>query len=135
MSERTLVIIKPDAVAAGNAGRILTRYEDAGLRIEAMDLRTISGGFSDQHYEEHLERDFYPALREFMTSGPMIPVVFSGDGCISLVRELNGATNPAAAEPGTIRADFGESGPRNAVHASDSPASAETEIALWFPGL
>lgn len=135
MSERTLVIIKPDAVAAGNAGKVLTRYEEAGLEIVAMDLRTISGEFSDQHYEEHLERDFYPALREFMTSGPMIPMVLSGDGCIAQVRELNGATNPANAEPGTIRADFGESGPRNAVHASDSPASAEAEIALWFPGL
>ena len=135
MSERTLVIIKPDAVAAGNAGKVLTRYEEAGLEIVAMDLRTISGEFSDQHYEEHLERDFYPALREFMTSGPMIPIVLRGEGCIATVREVNGATNPANAEPGTIRADFGESGPRNAVHASDSPESAAAEIALWFPGL
>lgn len=135
MSERTLVIIKPDAVAGGNAGKILARYEEAGLEIVAMDLRAISAEFSDKHYEEHLERDFYPALREFMTSGPLIPVVLRGRGCIATVREINGATNPADADPGTIRAEFGEGGPRNAVHASDSPESAAAEIALWFPGL
>lgn len=134
MSERTFVIIKPDVVEAGNAGKVLARYEDAGLTIEAMELREITAEFADQHYAEHLERDFYPALREFMTSGPMIPLVLSGEGCIERVRGINGATDPRKAEPGTIRAEFGESGPRNAVHASDSPESAQREIALWFGG-
>lgn len=135
MRQRTLVIIKPDAVAAGNVGRILARYEEAGLGIVAMDLRTITGEFADRHYVEHLERGFYPVLREFMTSGPLIPIVFSGAGSIEQVREINGATNPADAAPGTIRADFGGDNTRNAVHASDSTSSAEAEIALWFPGL
>lgn len=134
MSQHTLVIIKPDAVAAGNVGRILTRYEEAGLEIVAVELRSITGEFADQHYAEHLERDFYPVLREFMTSGPMIPVILSGEGSIARVREINGATNPANADPGSIRADFGSDGTRNAVHASDSPESAAAEIALWFPG-
>lgn len=135
MSEKTLVIIKPDVVEAGNAGKVLARYEEAGLSIVAMELRTIDGAFADRHYEEHLARDFYPKLRTFMTSGPMIPLVLCGPDCISQVRELNGATDPAKAEPGTIRADFGDSGPRNAVHASDSVESAAREIALWFPAL
>lgn len=135
MNQRTLVIIKPDAVEDGNAGHILSRYEGAGLKLVAMDLRTIDGGFADQHYHEHLERDFYPSLRQFMLSGPMIPMVLEGDDAIARVRALNGATDPAKADAGTIRADFGDSGPRNAVHASDSPESAAAEIALWFPGL
>ncbi|GAA4906042.1 nucleoside-diphosphate kinase [Tessaracoccus lubricantis] len=135
MSETTLVIIKPDVVEAGNVGKVLARYEEAGLSIVAMDLRTIDGEFADRHYEEHLERDFYPNLRTFMTSGPMVPLVLRGEGSVARVRELNGATDPTKADPGTIRADFGESGPRNAVHASDSTESAAREIALWFPGL
>lgn len=132
MSERTLVIIKPDVVEAGTAGRVLTRYEESGLSIEAMELREITGEFADQHYAEHLERDFYPALREFMTSGPLIVMILSGDDAITRVRALNGATDPTKAEPGTIRAEFGDSGTRNAVHASDSPGSAAHEISLWF---
>lgn len=135
MNQRTLVIIKPDAVEAGNAGRILSRYEEAGLRLVAMDLRSIDADFADQHYYEHLERDFYPALRQFMVSGPMIALILEGHDAIATVRELNGATDPGKADPGTIRADFGESGPRNAVHASDSPESAAAEIGLWFPHL
>ncbi|MDO5676778.1 MAG: nucleoside-diphosphate kinase [Propionibacteriaceae bacterium] len=135
MTERTFVIIKPDAVEAGHAGEILARYEGLGLRLEALDLRTITGEFSDLHYAEHLERDFYPALRQFMTSGPMIPMVLTGENAIAQVRALNGATDPTKADAGTIRADFGEGGPRNAVHASDSPESAAAEIALWFPAL
>lgn len=132
MSEHTLVIIKPDVVEAGNAGKVLARYEEAGLTIEAMEFREITGEFADQHYAEHLERDFYPPLREFVTSGPLIPLILSGEDAIARVRALNGATDPKKAEAGTIRADFGESGPRNAVHASDSPESAAREIALWF---
>ncbi len=134
MRQRTLVLIKPDAVAAGNAGRILSRYEDAGFRFEAMELRTIDDAMAERHYAEHVQRDFYPGLRDFITSGPLLAVVLSGDDVIAGVRALHGATDPAAAESGTIRADFAESVRRNAVHASDSPSSAEAEIALWFPG-
>ena len=115
-------------------GEILGRYERAGLRVTALELRTIDGEFADRHYAEHLERDFYPPLRDFMLSGPLVAAVLSGDDAVAKVRELNGATDPAKAAPGTIRADFAESMRRNAVHASDSPASAAAEIALWFPG-
>jgi nucleoside-diphosphate kinase len=134
VTERTFVIIKPDAVAAGQIGAILQRYERAGLRVEAMELRTIDGDFADRHYAEHLGRDYYAPLRAFMTEGPLVAVLLSGDGAIARVRQLNGATDPAKAEAGTIRADYAESMRRNAVHASDSPASAAAEIALWFPG-
>ena len=99
-----------------------------------MDLRRIDGEFADRHYAEHLERDFYPPLREFMTSGPLIALILSGDDAISKVRDLNGATDPAKADAGTIRADFATSVRENAVHASDSPESAEREIALWYEG-
>lgn len=135
MTQRTFVIIKPDAVREGHVGQILARYEAQRLAIEAMDMRTIGGDFADRHYAEHVGRDYYPALREFMTSGPLVPLVLSGEDAISRVRELNGATDPAKAAPGTIRADFAESTRLNAVHASDSPASAAAELALWFPGL
>lgn len=132
MTEKTFVIIKPDAVGAGHVGAIISRYEGAGLTIEAMDMRTIDGEFADRHYAEHLERDFYPPLREFMTSGPLIALTLSGDDAIATVRSINGATNPDEADEGTIRADFAETVRRNAVHASDSPESAARELALWF---
>ncbi|MCC2592587.1 nucleoside-diphosphate kinase [Tessaracoccus sp. OS52] len=133
MSEQTFVIIKPDAVASGYVGNILSRYESAGLRIAELDMRTIDGEFSDRHYAEHLERDFYPPLREFMTSGPLIAGILKGEDAVSRVREINGATDPAKAEPGTIRADFATSTRQNCVHGSDSADSAASEIALWFP--
>lgn len=129
----TFVIIKPDAVAAGHVGHILTTYEDAGLTVEAMELRTIDGAFSDKHYAEHLERDYYPPLREFMTSGPLVAVILSGDDAIQKVRALNGVTDPSKADEGTIRQRFGTSVRENGVHASDSEATAAAEIALWFP--
>ncbi len=132
MLEQTFVIIKPDAVAAGNVGAILSRYEEAGLRIHRMDLRVIDGSFADRHYVEHLERDYYPPLREFMTEGPLIALVLTGDGAVARVRALHGATDPSVADHGTIRADFAESTRRNAVHASDSPETAAREIGLWF---
>lgn len=132
---RTFVIIKPDAVDAGHVGAILTTYEEAGLTIDAMDLRTIDGAFADQHYAEHVERDFYPPLREFMTRGPLVALILSGDDAVTAVRELNGVTDPAEAAEGTIRARFGSSVRENCVHGSDSPESAEAEIGLWFPSL
>ena len=132
MTQQTFVIIKPDAVEAGHVGAILSCYEAAGLTIQAMDLRRIDGEFADQHYAEHLERDFYPPLRDFVTSGPLVALVLSGDDAIAKVRALHGATDPSQAEPGTVRADFAESTRRNAVHASDSEESAAREIELWL---
>lgn len=133
MSESTFVIIKPDAVSAGHAGNILARYEDAGLRLEEMDLRRIDGEFADRHYAAHIEKAFYPPLREFMTSGPLIALVLSGEDAIARVREINGATDPAQADEGTIRADFATSVRENCVHGSDSVEAAAAEISLWFP--
>ena len=135
MNERTLVIIKPDAVEAGHVGNILNRYEEAGFRPAAMDMRTIDGEFADKHYAEHLERDYYPPLREFMTEGPLVAMILTGENALAGVRELNGATDPAKADADTIRADFGTSVKTNCVHASDSPESATSEIGLWFPEL
>ena len=135
MSERTFVIIKPDAVAAGHIGTVLARYEELGLRIVAMELRTIDVGFADRHYQEHLKRDFYPDLRDFMTSGPLVAVILEGEDAIEEVRTLNGATDPAQADAGTIRAELGTSVRENVVHASDSETSARDEISLWFPDL
>ena len=132
MSEQTFVIIKPDAVAAGHVGAIVSRYEDAGLRLAAMEFRRIEPEFADLHYSEHVEREYYPPLRAFMTEGPLIAMVLEGDDAVARVRALHGATDPARADPGTVRADFAESVRRNAVHASDSPVSAAQEIALWF---
>lgn len=129
----TFVIIKPDAVAAGHVGHILTTYEEAGLTIKSMELRTIDGAFSDQHYAEHVERDYYPPLRKFMTSGPLVALILEGENAIQKVRELNGVTDPSKADEGTIRQRFGTSVRENGVHASDSQDNAASEIALWFP--
>ena len=117
---------------AGHVGAIVSRYEDAGLRLAAMEFRRIEPEFADLHYSEHVEREYYPPLRAFMTEGPLIAMVLEGDDAVARVRALHGATDPARADPGTVRADFAESVRRNAVHASDSPVSAAQEIALWF---
>ncbi|MFT3877587.1 MAG: nucleoside-diphosphate kinase [Propioniciclava sp.] len=135
MTEQTLVLLKPDAVARGLVGTILARYEAKGLAIRALQMRTIDVSLSDQHYAEHVERPFYPALREFITSGPLVAVIVEGPRVIEAVRSLNGATDGVAAAPGTIRGDLALSGPANLVHASDSPESAAREISLWFPEL
>jgi nucleoside-diphosphate kinase len=133
--ERTLVLLKPDAVRRGLVGQVLSRYEAKGLTIVAMDHRTITGEVADAHYAEHVDRDFYPPLREFATSGPLIAVVLEGDEAISVVRALTGATDGRKAAPGTIRGDLSLSNRENLVHGSDSPESAEREIANWFPQL
>lgn len=135
MSQRTLVLLKPDTVRRGLVGPILTRFEAKGLTIEAMRLRTIDGGFADQHYSEHVERDFYPPLREFITSGPLVALVLSGDEAITVVRALLGTTDGRKALPGTVRGDYSLSNRENLTHGSDSPESAEREIKLWFPDL
>lgn len=135
MSQRTLVLLKPDTVRRGLTGEILGRFESKGLTIVAMDLRTIDGELADQHYAEHLERDFYPPLRDFVTSGPLVALVLEGDEAVEVVRALNGATDGRKAAPGTIRGDFSLSNRENLVHGSDSPESAAREIKIWFPDL
>lgn len=133
--ERSLVIIKPDAVRRGLVGQLLARYEQRGLRIVAMDLRMIGVELADRHYAEHLDKDWYPTLREFITSGPSVAMIVEGEQCVAAVRAMNGATDARAAAAGTIRGDYGLSNRENLVHASDSPQSAEREMALFFPEL
>jgi len=133
--ERTLVLIKPDAVRRGLVGEVLRRYEAKGLSVVEMDLRTINGDLADRHYAEHLERDFYPPLREFVTSGPLVALVLEGDEAVEVVRILNGATDGRVADPGSIRGDLSLSNRENLVHGSDSLESATREIALFFPDL
>jgi nucleoside-diphosphate kinase len=135
MSSRTLVLIKPDAVRRGLVGEILRRYESKGLSIVAMDQRTIDVDTADTHYCEHLERDFYPPLWVFVTGGPLVALVFEGDEAVEVVRLLNGATDGRKAAPGTIRGDLALSNRENLVHGSDSPASADREIKIFFPDL
>lgn len=135
MSQRTLVMLKPDTVRRGLVGEILGRFEAKGLTVVAMDLRTIDAATADQHYAEHVRRDFYPPLRDFVTSGPLVALVLEGDEAVEVVRGLNGATDGRKAAPGTIRGDFSLSNRENLVHGSDSPESAEREIKLWFPDL
>ena len=135
MTQRTLVLLKPDTVRRGLVGEVLSRFEAKGLTIVALEHRTIDGELADQHYAEHVERDFYPPLRAFATSGPLVALVLEGDQAIDVVRALNGATDGRQAAPGTIRGDLSLSNRENLVHASDSPESAAREIALWFPAL
>lgn len=133
--QRTLVLIKPDAVRRGLVGEIIGRFERKGLTIEAMVLRTMDGDLADQHYADHVEKPFYPPLREFMTSGPLVAMILAGDGAIEVVRRLVGATDGRQAAAGTIRGDYSLSNRENLVHASDSADSAKREISLWFPGM
>lgn len=135
MSQRTLVLLKPDAVRRGLVGEVLGRYEAKGLSIVAMEHRAIDAAQADAHYAEHVEQPWYPPLREFATSGPLVALVLEGDEAIAVVRALNGATDGRAAAPGTVRGDLSLSNRENLVHASDSEESAAREIALWFPSL
>ncbi len=135
MTQRTLVLIKPDAVRRGLVGNVLSRFESKGLTLVALEQRHIDGEQADRHYAEHVERDFYPPLRAFVTSGPMVALVLEGDEAIEVVRALNGATDGRKAAPGTIRGDLSLSNRENLVHGSDSPESAAREIQLWFPSL
>ncbi len=134
-TQRTLVLLKPDAVRRGLVGAILARFEARGLTIVALEMRTVDGAQADRHYAEHVERDFYPPLRAFVTSGPLVALVLEGDSAVEVVRGINGATDGRKAAPGTIRGDFSLSNRENLVHGSDSPESAEREIGIWFPEL
>jgi nucleoside-diphosphate kinase len=131
-AERTLVLIKPDAVRRGLAGEILRRFELRGLEIREARLLTVARALAEEHYAEHAEKAFYGELVEFITSGPTLALVLEGEGAIATVRTTMGATNPADAGPGTIRGDLALSMPDNLVHGSDSPESAAREISLWF---
>ncbi|MFO1368360.1 MAG: nucleoside-diphosphate kinase [Marinagarivorans sp.] len=130
--ERTLSIIKPDAVAKNVIGQIYSRFESAGLRIVAAKMLTLSEAQAKGFYAEHAERSFFGHLVSFMTSGPVVIQVLEGDNAVAKNRDLMGATNPKEAAPGTIRADFADSIDANAVHGSDSTTSAAREIAFFF---
>ena len=135
MSQRTLVLLKPDAVRRGLVGEVLSRFEAKGLAIAAMQLRTIDADLADRHYAEHVDRDFYPPLRAFVTSGPLVAAILEGEEAVDVVRAINGATDGRKAAPGTVRGDLSLSNRENLVHGSDSPESAEREIEIWFPEL
>jgi nucleoside-diphosphate kinase len=130
--ERTYVMIKPDAVARGLVGRIVTRFEEVGLTIERMEYGTLPREMAEANYAEHLGKPFYDGLISYVTSGPVVRMVLSGPGVVAIARKLIGATNPAEAAPGTIRGDFGLTLDANVIHGSDSPASAEREISIFF---
>jgi nucleoside-diphosphate kinase len=135
LSERTLVLIKPDGVRRGLTGEVLARIERKGLRIVAMDLRTVGNDLAETHYAEHVEKPFYGSLVEFITSGPLVALVAEGPRAIEAFRALAGATDPVKAGPGTIRGDYALEVQDNIVHGSDSPDSAEREIKIFFPDL
>lgn len=135
VTERTLSIIKPDAVAKNVIGQIYTRFEAAGLRIVAARMIHLSQREAEAFYAVHRERPFFKDLVQFMISGPVMVQVLEGENAIARNRELMGATNPKEAEVGTIRADFADSIDANAVHGSDAPETAAVEVAFFFPGL
>jgi nucleoside-diphosphate kinase len=130
--ERTLVLIKPDAVQRALAGEILSRLERRGLKVVEAKLLTVDRGLAEEHYAEHAEKPFFGELVEFITSAPTLALVIEGEGAIAVVRTTMGATNPADSAPGTIRGDLALSMPDNLVHGSDSHESAQRELALWF---
>lgn len=131
--ERTLILLKPDAVQRGLSGQILSRFETKGLKIVGMKLMKISQELAAKHYEAHRERKFYPGLVKFMTSSPVVALALEGIDAIKICRTLMGATFGADAAPGTIRGDFGVSRSFNLVHGSDSPEAAKRELGLFFP--
>ena len=132
MAERTLVLIKPDAMQRRLAGEILARFERRGLDVRAARLVHVVRDLAEEHYAEHVEKPFFGELVEFITSSPTLALVLEGESAISVVRTTMGATNPVNAAPGTVRGDLALAMPDNLVHGSDSPESAEREIGLWF---
>lgn len=132
MSERTLILIKPDAVQRGLIGRIIDRYEQRGLRIVGLKLMQADRALAEQHYAIHAEKAFFPGLVEFITSSPLVAMVLEGTNAIDVCRAVNGATRPHEAAPGSIRGDLALETGMNLVHASDGPETAATELALWF---
>lgn len=130
---KTFVMIKPDGVQKGLVGRVITRFEEKGLKVTQLRMLTITPELSDRHYFEHVDKPFYPGLRTFITSGPSVAMVVEGhDDVVKIIRKMVGVTNSAEAEPGTIRGDFSVSKGENIIHASDSNESAEREIKNFF---
>ncbi|HEX3013020.1 MAG TPA: nucleoside-diphosphate kinase [Methanobacterium sp.] len=132
MMERSFVMLKPDAVLRRLMGTVLTRFEERGLKLVAVKMMNISEELAKEHYGEHKEKPFFNDLVSYITSAPVLAMVIEGDDCISLIRKMVGATNPKEADLGTIRGDYALDTGRNIIHASDSPASAKREIALFF---
>lgn len=132
MSEQTFVMIKPDGVRRGLVGEVLKRFETKGFKIKELKQVTITPELSKKHYEEHVDKPFYPGLEEFITSGPVVAMVLEGKRAVEVVRKMVGVTDSADAEPGTIRGDFSLEKGENIIHASDSPESAAREIANFF---
>ena len=132
MTERTLVLIKPDGVQRQLVGRIVDRYEERGLKIVGLKLTWIDRALAERHYDVHRERPFFAGLVEFITSGPLVALALEGPNAIAVVRAINGATRPHEAAPGTIRGDYALETAQNIVHASDSDETAVAELALWF---
>jgi len=130
--ERSLVLIKPDAIGRGLAGEILARIERRGCTLHAGKLVRVSRDLAERHYDEHKKKPFFGELVEFITSGPTLALVVEGEGAVATLRQTIGATNPADADPGSIRGDLALAMPDNLVHGSDSPESAKREIDLWF---
>lgn len=135
MSERSLVLVKPDGVNRGLIGEVISRIERKGMSIVALDLRTLDRETAETHYAEHREKPFFGSLVDFITSGPLVALVVEGPRAIEAFRALAGATDPVKAAPGTIRGDFALEVQNNIVHGSDSPESAEREIKFFFPEL
>ena len=133
MIEKTLVLIKPDGVARGLIGEVVNRIETKGFKILAMELRTLETAVAETHYQEHKDKPFFKDLVSFITSSPLVAMVIEGEGAIAAWRKMMGATNPANAEPGTIRGDLATETQNNVTHSSDSVESAAREIALFFP--
>jgi nucleoside-diphosphate kinase len=132
-AEQTLILAKPDTVRRSLAGEIVARFERRGFRLRAARLLTVDRALAEEHYAEHKAKPFFGELVDFITSGPTLAFVLEGEGVIATARTTIGATNPADAEPGSIRGDYAAAMPDNLVHGSDSPESAAREIVLWFP--
>jgi nucleoside-diphosphate kinase len=135
VSQRTLILVKPDGVQRNIVGEVISRIESKGLKLVALELRTIDADTAHAHYAEHAEKSFFGELVEFITSGPLVAMVAEGERAIEAFRALAGATDPVKATPGTIRGDFALQVGQNIVHGSDSPESAEREIKIFFPEL
>ena len=135
MSERTLVLVKPDGVRRGLIGEVVSRLERKGLRIVAMEMRTLGRDTAEQHYGEHVGKAFFEPLVEFITSGPLVALIVEGPRAVEATRTLMGATDPVKAAPGSLRSDFALEIEQNLVHGSDSVASAEREMGIFFPTL
>jgi nucleoside-diphosphate kinase len=133
MTERTLILVKPDGVRRRLVGEVVSRVERKGLAITRMEMRTLERDVAERHYGEHAGKPFYAELVDFITGGPLVAMVVEGEGAIAAMRQLMGATNPLEAAPGSIRGEFATVIGENLVHGSDSPASAEREVELFFP--